>query len=85
MHAVAALATQHALAERVLYSRWCNVRDALTFGATPEQVAAAMGLDVDEVALGLRSWADGQHRQQLITADEHDAVLALVAGAGEQR
>jgi hypothetical protein len=46
-HALAALACQHALAERILWSRWCNTRAALTFGATVDQTAAAIGLDVD--------------------------------------
>lgn len=79
-HAVAALAVQHALAERVLYSRWVNVRDALTYGATPAAVAVAMGLDDDEVRAGLASWADGQAREGLMTDPERDAVLALVRG-----
>jgi hypothetical protein len=38
-HAVALLAVEHALADRVLASRWVNVADALTYGATVEQVA----------------------------------------------
>lgn len=90
-HAIAALAVQHALAERALYTRWVNVRDALRDGATVEQVATAMGLDVDEVTVGLRSWADGQLqlRRDLgpgwpgrhtvgLSEDEHEQVLALL-------
>lgn len=42
-HAVAALATSHALADRALWSRWCNVADALRHGATIEAVAEACG------------------------------------------
>jgi transposase-like protein len=64
------------------------VRDALTHGATVAQVAEAMGLDVEEVRIGLRTWADGQLDlfESLgsegigITAGEHDAVLALIVG-----
>lgn len=77
-HAVAALVLQHTVAERVLYSRWTTVRDALTYGASIGDVAAAMGLDVDEVVAGLRSWAAGQLRHGLVTEAEHDAVVALV-------
>jgi hypothetical protein len=79
-HAVAALAVQHVLAERVLWPRWCDVRDALAHGATIDQVAAALGLDEDEVAAGLTSWVDGQRREDLITDVEHTEIVALVAG-----
>jgi hypothetical protein len=81
-HAVALLAVEHALADRVLVSRWVTVADALTYGATIDQVAAGMGLDVDEVRVGLASWADGQHRFGHITDAEHDTVLALLDGDG---
>lgn len=77
-HALAALATQHAMAERVLASRWCNARDALVYGASLDEVAAGMGLDVDEVAAGLRSWVDGQQRHCGMTAAEADEVAALL-------
>lgn len=77
-HAVAALATQHALADRILQSRWVTVRDALTHGATVDDVAAAMGLDVDEVVVGLGSWAAGQFRENLMTRPQFDATVALV-------
>lgn len=76
--AVAVLAVQHALAERVLAGRWVNASDALDLGATVGQVADAMGLDADEVVAGLRSWADGQLCYGLISDAQHDAVVALV-------
>lgn len=79
-HAVAALAAAAALAERVLHSRWCTARDALVYGATVDDVAAGMGLDVDEIVMGLRAWADGQLREGLMTRAQHDEVLALVEG-----
>lgn len=79
-HALAALAEQHAVAERILYTRWCNARDALTFGATIPAVAAGMGLDVDELVFGLSRWAEGQLREGLMTRAEHDGVLGLVEG-----
>lgn len=84
-HAVAALATQHALAERVLLSRWVTCRDALAYGSSLDDTAAAMGLDADEVAMGLARWADGQLREHLMTQAQHDEVLALVDGAEVSR
>lgn len=80
-HAVAALATQHALAERVLATRWVTARDALVYGATIEQVGAGMGLDVDELTFGLTRWADAQQREHLMTRAQLDEVLALVEAA----
>jgi hypothetical protein len=38
-----------------------------------------MGLDVDEVRVGLAGWADGQHRFGHITGAEHVQVIALLA------
>lgn len=81
-HALAALVYQHALAERARYSRWCHVRDALRSGASVATVARAMGLDPDEVAAGLLSWADKQHRFSHITDDEHAEALLLAARQG---
>lgn len=80
-HAIAALASQHAVAERVLHTRWTTARDALTYGATVDDVAAAMGLDPDEVTFGLSRWADGELRERRLTPAQHDAVLALIDGA----
>lgn len=52
-HALAALATSHALANRGLAGRWCSVTDALHAGATPAEVGRAMDLDADLVVIGL--------------------------------
>jgi hypothetical protein len=79
-HAVALLAVEHALADRVLASRWVTAAEALTHGATIEQVAAAMDLTAVELTAGLRSLADGQRRFGHITDAEHDAVLAMLGG-----
>lgn len=79
-HALDALAVGEALAQQMLNMRWTNVLDALSYGATVDDTAAAMGLDVDEVQTGLRSWADGQFREGLATRAQYDAVLALVDG-----
>lgn len=78
VHSVAALATQHALAERVLQTRWATARDALTYWASLDDTAAAMGFDVDEVVFGLRAWAAGQFRERLMTRAQYDEVAALV-------
>lgn len=72
-HALAAVAAQHAIAERVLHARWCNVRDALTHGASLDDVAAAMAVTTPEVVAGLTSWA---YRQ-----GDGAAVVALLDGA----
>ena len=76
-HAVALLAVEHALADRVLVSRWVTVAEALTYGATIDQVAAGMGLDVDEVRVGLAGWADGQHQFGHITTPSTTTLRAL--------
>ena len=68
----------------MLASRWVTVADALTYGATIDQVATAMDLTSVEVAAGLRSWADGQRRFGHITDAEHDAVLALLGKEGDR-
>lgn len=81
-HAVAALAVQHAVAERLLHTRWCNACDALTYGASLDDTAAAMGLDADEVAFGLSRWVEGQHHQDLMTRAQLDEVLALIEPGG---
>ena len=83
-HAVAALALQHALAGRILQSRWVTVRDALAYGATVDDVAAAMALDVDEVVVGLHNWAAARFRENRMTRPQFDATVALVDTA-EQR
>jgi hypothetical protein len=62
----------------VLVSRWVTVAEAITYGATIDQVAAGMGLDVGGVRVGLAGWADGQHRFGHITNAEHDQVIALL-------
>ena len=55
-----------------------TVADALTYGAPLAHVAAALSLDPDEVAAGLRSWADGQHEHAGMTAAARDEVYALL-------
>ena len=59
--------------------RWPLVRRALTFGADTGEVAAALGLDVDEVAAGLVSWAWREHAAGRLDTGGYDAVVALAA------
>lgn len=86
-HALAALATAHALAERVLWARWCDARDELAHGATVDDVARAMELSRAAVRGGLRDWADGQQRLNAhygdggVTLAEADEVRALATEA----
>ncbi len=85
-HALAALAYQHALAERALHSRWSIAADALAAGATLRQVGAAMGgLDADRVRYSLRWWVDYQHREGLMDDARRDEVLRLADGQGGAR
>jgi hypothetical protein len=60
-HALEALAGRPGARRVRNRSRWITAVDALAHGAQLEHVATAMGLDVDEAAVGLRMWADGQH------------------------
>lgn len=77
-HSLAELAYSAALAERALYGRWVVAVEALNAGAGHEQVAAAMGLDADELHAGLRGWAAGQLRFGHITPARHAEILALL-------
>ena len=80
-HALAALAYQHALAERVLYSRCSIATDALAAGASLETVGAAMGgLEPEQVRYTVRRWAISQHRQGLMEDARRDEVLRLAGG-----
>ncbi len=85
-HALAALAYQHALAERVLYSRCSIATDALAAGASLATVGAAMGgLESDEVRYALRRWASDQHLQGLMEDARYDQVVRLADGQGGAR
>jgi hypothetical protein len=85
-HAVAALAIEQAIVDTFVTERWWLVRDGLAGGATAEEVGVALGgLEVSQVAAGLGSWADRQHRAGELSDVEHDAVLALITYAGGAR
>ena len=79
--ALAVLALGQAVVDDLTVERWPVVRDGLLYGATVEQVGAALGgLEVDEVRAGLGSWADRQFRDGALTLAEYDAVLVLATG-----
>jgi hypothetical protein len=75
--ALAALVGGRALADRLTAMRWVTVAEALAHGAPVAHVAAALGLEIDEVAAGLRSWADGQHQHAGLSAAARAEVHAL--------
>lgn len=79
--ALTALAHAHALALGAVRERWPLVCDALSLGVALVTIAAAMGLDADEVRAGLASWADDQRRRDLISDATHTGVLSLLARA----
>jgi hypothetical protein len=81
-HALDALATGQALTDQMTATRWVIAADALAHGALLDHVADAMGLETDEVATGLCSWATGQRRQGRMAPAEHDAVHELLDAQG---
>jgi hypothetical protein len=85
-HAIGALALAQAIIDTFVSERWWLVRDGLAGGATAGEVGVALGgLEVSEVAAGLSSWADRQHRAGVLSLEDYDAVLALIADAGGAR
>jgi hypothetical protein len=72
------LACGQALADQILAMRWVTVAEALAFGAPLGHVAAAMGLEPDEVAAGLRSWADGQHQHTGLSSAAREEIYGLL-------
>jgi hypothetical protein len=77
-HGLDALALGQAIADQLMSMRWLAAVETLTYGATIEHIAAAMGLEVDELAAGLRCWADRQHQHAGMTAAARDDVYALL-------
>ena len=85
-HAVVALTIGEAIVRTFLNERWQLVRDALAGGASADDAGAALGgIEVQEVAAGLTSWAEREHRRGRLTLDEVDAVIELIAGGARPR
>jgi hypothetical protein len=78
--ALDALAVNAQITLRMAGDRWVTVRDALTYGATVEKVARALDMEPAAVAQAFSEWADGQREHELMTAEEHTRVLALLPG-----
>lgn len=78
--ALAALAYQSVILERVLIPRWRMVYEALRHGASAEQVTAAAGLDARETQSGWHRWADEQVRVGWMTPADRHTVSKLIGG-----
>ena len=76
--ALDALVYGQALADRLTAMRWVTVAEALAHGAPVAHVAAALGLETDEVAAGRRSWAKGQHQHADTPAAAPDEAHPLL-------
>jgi hypothetical protein len=79
--ALDALVCGQALADRLTAMRWVTVAEALADGAPIAHVGAALGLEIDEVAAGPRSWADGQHLHAGMSPAARNEVHALLGRA----
>lgn len=80
--ALLAVVASATLGDALLERRWLDARDALAAGAEIRTLAKSMGLDEDEVVVGLRSWAErglaaGELDQAVV-----DDVAALLAEGG---
>lgn len=82
-HALSALACRAALADRAQSGRWVLAVEALDAGATHAQVADAMGLDVEELHGGGRSWARAQLRLGLMSDERYEVVIGLLGERAE--
>lgn len=80
-HALAALALGQAVVDTFAAERWPLVRRGLAHGATRAQIGAALGgLEVDEIAAGLASWADREHDEGRLAEVDWIDVRDLAAG-----
>lgn len=83
--ALDALAYGRALAEAALRHEWLAQVEALEHGATLADVAAASGLDPDEVLAGVRSRVAGQVEHAGMSTATADRILALLERAAGAR
>lgn len=75
---IAALAYSAKITARLDSERWPLVVEALSTGASTDQVADALALDVDNVVGGLLHWADKQRQAGRITIERHAEITRLV-------
>ena len=76
--ALVALATARALVGLLLRWEWVTQAEALKAGATLGEVAAASGLDIDEVLAGLRPRIAAQIEHACMPRAEADELLAVI-------
>jgi hypothetical protein len=82
-HTLAVLVLSERLVHEARAGRWVYATEALAAGASPGEVATAMGLrDEHEFRAALRHWADQQAHRGLLSTERRRDVLELIAGAG---
>lgn len=80
--ALDALACGAAMVQRVRDAQFVTIADALEYGATLDDVAVALESPAEDVAAGVRSWADRQKDHGLMSDERHEQVLALLPEGG---
>jgi hypothetical protein len=70
------LAVEESIRRRVMYSRALAIRDALEAGARWEQVAAAIGTDIETAKATFECWIIGQERLY----DRSDDSIGVLIG-----
>jgi hypothetical protein len=84
--AVVRLAEGTAVLRRIVADRPRLVADALLGGASPEQVAAAVGLDdLIEFRTAVGRWASRQLNDGVLTGEQYTALLNIVFGPADRR
>lgn len=76
--ALDALAIIGAILERMLGARAVTLVDALRYGGDLDVVAAAAGLEADEVLVGTRSWLNRAAELGALTPDELDDMASVL-------
>lgn len=78
--AVTRLAEGTALLRRIVADRPTLVAEALLGGATPEQVAEAVGLELTELRAAVSRWATRQRQDGQLTPRAYTDLLNTVFG-----
>jgi hypothetical protein len=79
--AVTSLAEGAALMERIAADRPRLVIDALLGGATPREVTAALGWDVEDLQVAMNRWAPQLRRAGQLTEQAYAAVTIAIWAA----
>ena len=78
--ALTRLAEGKAVLRRIVADRPMLVAEALLGGATPEQVAQAVGLDLVELQTAVSRWAPRQLQSGQLTRQGYTDLLSVVFG-----